>query len=90
MGTYGHDHYSEKLSPPPPTLVATVQIHVPRDLPDEDLLSLTKFAWERCMRALGDGSVPNFGKKEGDDDDADDNGEEQEGIPEVTVGIVRG
>jgi len=72
--------------PPPPTLVATVQIHVPRDLPDEDVLALTKFAWERCMRALGDGSVPDK-QGRGEDEDGDENGEEN---PEVTVGIVRG
>ena len=79
--------------PPPPTLVATVQIHVPRDLADENVLALTKFAWERCMRALGDGSVPTKegkGAGEGEGEGDDENREEREGIPEVTVGIVRG
>ena len=57
-------------------LVVTMEIHVRRDLGDDDVLALTKWAWERCVNALG-------GYKE-----FRDIGEV--GGPEVTVGVVRG
>ncbi|KAF6757953.1 hypothetical protein DFP72DRAFT_889488 [Ephemerocybe angulata] len=57
-------------------LVVTMDIHVRQDLADDDVLALTKWAWERCVNALG-------GYKE-----FRDVGEV--GGPEVTVGIVRG
>ena len=57
-------------------LVVTMEIHVRADLGDDDVLALTKWAWERCVNALG-------GYKE-----FRDIGEV--GGPEVTVGVVRG
>ncbi|KAL0573533.1 hypothetical protein V5O48_008418 [Marasmius crinis-equi] len=50
-----------QLTPTPPnpsrfetsSLVATLELHVRKDLSDEDVLSLTKWAWERCTGALG-------------------------------------
>ncbi|KAG8892655.1 hypothetical protein FRB99_002554, partial [Tulasnella sp. 403] len=35
------------------TLVATVQLHVRKDLDDADVLELSSLVWERCTRALG-------------------------------------
>ena len=37
------------------TLVATLELHVPRDLDDAAVLDLTQWAWQRCMGALGSG-----------------------------------
>ncbi|KAJ4490062.1 hypothetical protein J3R30DRAFT_3278925, partial [Lentinula aciculospora] len=38
-------------------LVVTLEIHVRRDLPDEDVLRLTGWAWEKCVGALTGGTV---------------------------------
>lgn len=38
-------------------LIVSLELHVKEDLGDEDVLALTKWAWERCIRALG-GTVP--------------------------------
>ncbi|KZT54481.1 hypothetical protein CALCODRAFT_13243 [Calocera cornea HHB12733] len=48
-----------QLTPPPsdPTergpLVATVEIHVKKDTGDDEVLELTRWAWEICTQALG-------------------------------------
>ncbi|EJU01449.1 hypothetical protein DACRYDRAFT_107999 [Dacryopinax primogenitus] len=48
-----------QLTPPPsdPTergpLVATVDVHVKKDTGDDDILKLTRWAWELCTEALG-------------------------------------
>ncbi|KAK1225541.1 hypothetical protein PQX77_011511 [Marasmius sp. AFHP31] len=50
-----------QLTPTPPnpsrfetsSLVATLELHVRKDLSDDDVLALTKWAWERCTGALG-------------------------------------
>lgn len=54
----------------------TLELHVREDLGDDDVLKLTKWAWERCVSALG--SLKDF-RELG-----------EEGAPEVTVGVVRG
>lgn len=62
---------------PAQSLVVTMELHVPKDLGDDDVLELTRWAWERCVNAL------HFGTgKVGQD------GERSEA--EVTVGVVRG
>lgn len=56
------------------------------ELGDEDVLELTRWAWERVVGALGGLSMKlEERKREGD-------GRERplDGGPEVTVGIVRG
>jgi hypothetical protein len=53
-----------------------MELHVRPDLPDDDVLELTKWAWERCVNAL------HFGMGRGA------NGLSAE--VEVTVGVVRG
>lgn len=53
-----------------------MELHVRRDLGDDDVLELTKWAWERCVSSL------HFGMGRGQ------NGERTEA--EVTVGVVRG
>ena len=35
------------------TLIVTLEVHVRGDLPDEDVLTLTKWAYDRCSGALG-------------------------------------
>lgn len=69
-----------QLTPSMPSeqsLVVTLELHVKKELDDEDVLKLTKWAWKRCVSGLafgrGVGKLPDGG-----------------GIPEVTVGIVRG
>lgn len=62
---------------PAQSLVVTMELHVPRDLGDDDVLELTRWAWERCISAL------HF--KTGKASHA---GERPEA--EVTVGVVRG
>jgi len=59
-------------------IVATLELHVQRDLPDEDVLRLTRWAWEKCVGALtmeigSGGGVEHGGAK-----------------ADVTVGVVRG
>ncbi|KAF8586936.1 hypothetical protein K439DRAFT_1631238 [Ramaria rubella] len=43
----------EDAIPVPSTLVATLELHVPRDMDDAKALELTRWAWERCMGVLG-------------------------------------
>lgn len=63
-------------------MVATVELHVRKDLGDDAVLQLTRWAWEKCASALSSSglgtSLANSSGKPGD------------GGPEVTVGIVRG
>jgi len=54
-----------------------MELHVRADLADDDVLELTRWAWERCVSAL------HFGTGRGAGD-----GERMEA--EVTVGVVRG
>jgi hypothetical protein len=58
-------------------LVVTLELHVRRDLPDEDVLHLTRWAWEKCVGALTVGANGIKGDS---------------GMPkaDVTVGVVRG
>lgn len=58
------------------SLVVTMEIHVKEDLGDDAVLTLTKWAWERCVSALG--SLKDI------------QGDPSCGGPEVTVGVVRG
>ncbi|CAA7263383.1 unnamed protein product [Cyclocybe aegerita] len=58
------------------SLVVTLELHVKEDLGDDDVLKLTRWAWERVVSAIG--SLKDF-REEG-----------EEGGPEVTVGVVRG
>jgi len=76
--------YSQSPSSPWPqaknpiqSLVVTMELHVRPDLGDDDVLELTRWAWERCVSAL------HFGTGRGGRD-----GERTEA--EVTVGVVRG
>ena len=52
-----------------------MELHVRKDLADNDVLELTRWAWERCVSALDFGP----GRREGERSEA-----------EVAVGIVRG
>ena len=52
-----------------------MELHVRKDLADDDVLELTRWAWERCASTL------HFGTGRG---------EEERSEAEVTVGIVRG
>ncbi|KAF9262771.1 hypothetical protein L218DRAFT_928783 [Marasmius fiardii PR-910] len=73
-----------QLTPTPPnpsrhensSLVATLELHVKKELSDEDVLALTKWASERCTGALG---------ARGDRDDGFSGAK-----ADVTVGVVRG
>lgn len=38
-----------------PSLIVTIQLHVDKHLEDVECLELTRWAWERCVRALGQG-----------------------------------
>jgi hypothetical protein len=40
---------------PGPSLVVTIELHVDKHLEDVECLELTRWAWERCVRALGQG-----------------------------------
>lgn len=68
-----------QLTPSTPTkqsLVVTLELHVRKDLDDDDVLRLSRWAWDRCVNALG------FGRNAS---------RLPEGvIPEVTVGVVKG
>jgi len=69
-----------QLTPSVPSkqsLVVTLELHVRKDMDDEDVLKLTKWAWERCVGGMG------FGRGAGKLPDGG-------GAPEVTVGIVKG
>ncbi|EKM56625.1 uncharacterized protein PHACADRAFT_207827 [Phanerochaete carnosa HHB-10118-sp] len=63
-----------KWDGPAQSLVVTLELHVPRDLTDDDLLKLTAWASERCKTAL------RYGSREGGG----------EGEADVTIGVVRG
>ena len=57
-------------------LIVTIELRVRSDLGDEDVLKLTRWAWEKSMFALGaSANWEDKGRGEG---------------PEVTVGVVRG
>lgn len=66
--------------------MVTLELHVRHDLGDEDVLRLTRWAWEKCAGALGGGRrrvgvrawSASGGEREGDEG------------PEVSVGVVRG
>jgi hypothetical protein len=58
------------------SLVVTLELHVKEDLGDDDVLLLTKWAWERCVSALG--SLK------------DSKGAAGGSGPEVTIGVVKG
>ncbi|KZT04951.1 uncharacterized protein LAESUDRAFT_682098 [Laetiporus sulphureus 93-53] len=64
-----------KVQGPAQSLVVTIELHVRRDLEDDEVLRLTKWAWERCSHAL------HFGSRGGEGGEAE---------AEVTVGIVKG
>lgn len=66
---------------PAESLVVTLELHVRDDLADDDVLALTKWAWERCIGALRGG----YGR--GKVDDGYGHGSDE---AEVTVGVVRG
>ncbi|TFK64671.1 hypothetical protein BDN72DRAFT_963061 [Pluteus cervinus] len=58
------------------TLVVTLELHVRSDVGDDDVLELTRWAWEKCMSALNGGrNSSKLAMGAG---------------AEVTVGIVRG
>ncbi|KAJ4467029.1 hypothetical protein J3R30DRAFT_2088158 [Lentinula aciculospora] len=66
-------------------LVVTLEIHVRRDLPDEDVLRPTRWAWEKCVGALTGGvnkHAVNGVKR--------DIGGGETVKADVTVGVVRG
>jgi len=64
-----------KMQGPAQSLVVTLELHVRRDMEDDEVLRLTKWAWERCSHAL------HFGSRGGEGGEAE---------AEVTVGVVRG
>jgi len=78
-------------------LVVTLELHVRAELGDEDVLELTRWAWERVVMGLGGSPTrrspsQNGGRKlEGKGKWMDEGQDEaDEGGPAVTVGIVRG
>jgi len=77
--SYNAIHETKTTTIPSEQLVVTLELHVRRDLSDEDVLRLTRWAWEKCVGALTVG-VNGVGGK-GDS-----------GMPkaDVTVGVVRG
>jgi hypothetical protein len=68
-----------QLTPSTPakqTLVVTLELHVRKDLDDDDVLRLSRWAWDRCVCGLG------FGRNAS---------RLPEGVvPEVTIGVVKG
>jgi hypothetical protein len=58
------------------SLVVTLELHVRKDMTDEDVLKLTRWAWDRCATAMGfargAAKLPEVI------------------LPEVTIGIVKG
>lgn len=62
------------LEGPTQSLVVTLELHVPKELSDDEVLKLTDWAWDRCKTALRYGSGDGGG----------------EGEAEITVGIVKG
>ena len=43
----------EKAQGPAQSLVVTLELHVRHDMEDAEVLRLTRWAWERCVQALG-------------------------------------
>ncbi|KAH9474462.1 hypothetical protein JR316_0012921 [Psilocybe cubensis] len=72
--TYKHHAQSQ-----PESLVVTLELHVRHDLGDDDVLKLTRWAWEKCVSAIAPAGSARDYKEMG-----------EEGAPEVTVGVVRG
>ncbi|KDQ56617.1 hypothetical protein JAAARDRAFT_36096 [Jaapia argillacea MUCL 33604] len=66
---------------PAQSLVVTLELHVDKDLSDNEVLELTRWAWEKCIRALGGDVRGKGGSGRGEDGEAE---------AEVCVGIVRG
>lgn len=60
---------------PAQSLVVTLELHVDRDLDDDNVLKLTAWASERCRTAL------RYGTRQGG---------AGEGEADVTIGVVRG
>ncbi|KAJ3967854.1 hypothetical protein EV361DRAFT_1006146 [Lentinula raphanica] len=70
-------------------MVVTLELHVRRDLADEDVLRLTSWAWEKVVRALT--GVASSGGLNGVGGSVLGGGEGEGGVKaDVTVGIVRG
>ncbi|KJA23795.1 hypothetical protein HYPSUDRAFT_137359 [Hypholoma sublateritium FD-334 SS-4] len=74
--THDASPHAARPAPPAEALVVTLELHVREDLGDADVLALTRWAWERCVGALG--SLRDF-REPG-----------EEGGMEVTVGVVKG
>lgn len=74
--THDTPPHAARSAPPAEALVVTLELHVREDLGDADVLALTRWAWERCVSALG--SVRDY-REPG-----------EEGGMEVTVGVVKG
>ncbi|KAF8889747.1 hypothetical protein CPB84DRAFT_1785318 [Gymnopilus junonius] len=75
------------------SLVITLELHVREGLGDEDVLKLTRWAWERCVSAIISGYGGAGGGGTGGSvnlRDVKEMGEDGPGVPEVTVGVVRG
>ncbi|KAJ3755267.1 hypothetical protein EV360DRAFT_96215 [Lentinula raphanica] len=71
-------------------MVVTLELHVRRDLADEDVLRLTSWAWEKVVRALT-GVASSGGGLNGVGGGVVGGGEGEGGVKaDVTVGIVRG
>ena len=68
----------ETLGAPLAQFVVSLELHVRRELSDEDALALTRHAWEQCYAALN----PRGASAKGAWGDKSGGG--------ITVGIVRG
>jgi len=68
------------------TLIVTLELHVRRDLGDDEILGLTRWTWERVVRALRSSVVT---EKLIDGSGFCGSEKRKEGV-EVTVGVVRG
>jgi len=69
------------------TLIVTLELHVRRDLGDDEILGLTRWTWERVVRALGSSVVT---EKLSDRSGFGGGTEKRKEGVEVTVGVVRG
>jgi len=68
-----------QLTPSTPmkqSLVVTLELHVRKDLDDDDVLKLSEWAWDKCARAMRSGR--NASRLP------------EAVVPEVTIGIVKG
>lgn len=52
---HAHGEHRRPTGGSGPNLVVTIQLHVVQNLEDVECLELTRWAWERCVRALGQG-----------------------------------